>query len=81
MRLSRVCSPVKTSARRRRAKHRLDSEVQLAVVDRTPEPSHRRDANAWGILHLYDLEGNEIWQRRQEQGRVGDCHPAGQLVR
>ena len=69
---------------------RLDSEVQLAVVDRTPEPSHRRDANAWGILYLYDLQGKEIWQRRQEQGAwaiatlpvnwFGDTRPQGIFV-
>jgi hypothetical protein len=47
---------------------RPDSELQLAVVDRTPEPTHRRDANAWGILYLYDLAGREIWRRPQEKG-------------
>jgi hypothetical protein len=45
-----------------------DSEVQLAVVDRTPVPTHRRDANAWGILYLYDLQGKELWHRQQEPG-------------
>ena len=47
---------------------RTDSEMQFAVVDRTPFPSHRRDANAWAILYLYDLKGKEIWHRRQEKG-------------
>lgn len=50
------------------ARFRQDSEVQLAVVDRTPVPNHRRDRNAWGILYLYDLEGREIWRRQQETG-------------
>lgn len=47
---------------------RTDSEMQFAVVDRTPIPTHRRDANAWAILYLYDLEGKEIWRRQQEKG-------------
>jgi hypothetical protein len=47
---------------------RQDSAVQWAVVDRTPEPSHRRDENAWAILYLYDLDGREIWKRPQEKG-------------
>ena len=47
---------------------RTDSEMQLAVVDRTPIPSHRRDSNAWAILYLYDLDGREIWRRQQEKG-------------
>jgi len=47
---------------------RADSELQLAVVDRTPEPTHRRDANAWAILYLYDLDGKEIWRRKQQKG-------------
>ncbi len=46
---------------------RADSPLQLAIMDRTPVP-HHRDANAWGILYLYDLDGHEIWQRKQEQG-------------
>ncbi len=46
---------------------RTDSPVQLAVVDRTPIP-HHRDANAWGILYMYDLDGKEIWSRQQEKG-------------
>jgi len=41
--------------------------LQVAVVDRTPIP-HHRDANAWGILYLYDLDGKEIWKRQQEKG-------------
>lgn len=45
-----------------------DSAVQLVVVDRTPVPTHRRDASAWAILYLYDLEGKELWRRQQEQG-------------
>jgi hypothetical protein len=47
---------------------RTDSELQFAVVDRTPVPTHRRDANAWAILYLYDLDGREIWHRQQEKG-------------
>lgn len=47
---------------------RNESPLQFAVVDRTPEPSHRRDANAWAILYLYDLEGKELWRRPQEKG-------------
>jgi hypothetical protein len=47
---------------------RADSEMQLAVVDRTPVPTHRRDGNAWAILYLYDLNGKEIWRRQQEKG-------------
>ena len=47
---------------------RTDSEMQFAVVDRTPIPTHRRDSNAWAILYLYDLDGREIWRRRQEKG-------------
>jgi rhamnogalacturonan endolyase len=45
-----------------------DSPLQFAVVDRTPVPTHRRDANAWAILYLYDLEGKELWRRQQEAG-------------
>jgi len=47
---------------------RADSPLQLAVVDRTPEPTHRRDENAWANLYLYDLEGREIWKRQQPRG-------------
>jgi len=47
---------------------RADSEVQFAVVDRTSVPTHRRDANAWAILYLYDLQGKELWHRQQEPG-------------
>jgi hypothetical protein len=47
---------------------RTDSEMQFAVVDRTPVPTHRRDSNAWAILYLYDLDGKEIWRRQQEKG-------------
>jgi outer membrane protein assembly factor BamB len=47
---------------------RTDSELQYAVVDRTPVSSHRRDENAWGILYLYDPDGKEIWRRQQEKG-------------
>ena len=47
---------------------RTDSEIQFAVVDRTPVPSHRRDQDAWAILYLYDLQGKEIWRRQQEKG-------------
>ncbi|MFH1919764.1 MAG: hypothetical protein ABIP48_07775, partial [Planctomycetota bacterium] len=47
---------------------RTDSEMQFAVVDRTPVPTHRRDQNAWAILYLYDLDGKEIWRRQQEKG-------------
>lgn len=46
---------------------RGDSPLQLAIMDRTPVP-HRRDANAWGILYLYDLDGREFWRRKQEKG-------------
>jgi hypothetical protein len=38
------------------------------VVDRTPVPTHRRDANAWAVLYLYDLEGRELWRRQMAQG-------------
>jgi len=47
---------------------RNDSELQFAVVDRTPVPTHRRDSSAWAILYLYDLNGKEIWRRQQEKG-------------
>ena len=47
---------------------RMDSPMQFAVVDRTPEPDHRRDANAWAILYLYDLEGKVLWQHKQDKG-------------
>jgi len=47
---------------------RTDSAIQLAVVDRTPVPTHRRDANAWAILYLYDMDGREIWHRRMDKG-------------
>ena len=47
---------------------RTDSEMQFAVVDRTPIPTHRRDGNAWAVLYLYDLDGREIWRRQQEKG-------------
>jgi len=47
---------------------RSDSPLQLAVVDRTPVPTHRRDKNAWAILYLYGLDGKMIWKRKQEKG-------------
>ena len=47
---------------------RTDSELQFAVVDRTPDPNHRRNQDAWAILYLYDLDGKEIWRRQQEKG-------------
>ncbi|MCC6681010.1 MAG: hypothetical protein IT445_08925 [Phycisphaeraceae bacterium] len=46
---------------------RLDSALQLAAVDRRPVPG-RRNASAWSMLYLYDLEGREIWRRQQEPG-------------
>lgn len=33
---------------------RNDSELQFAVVDRTPVPTHRRDSSAWAILYLFN---------------------------
>jgi hypothetical protein len=45
--------------------------LQVMVVDRTPVPTHRRDANAWAILYLYDLEGRELWRRQMEKGEWG----------
>lgn len=47
---------------------REDSEMQFAVVDRTPIPGQRRNQEAWSILYLYDMNGNEIWRRQQEKG-------------
>jgi hypothetical protein len=47
---------------------RTDSPLQFMVVDRTPVPTHRRDANAWAVLYLYDLEGRELWRRQMAQG-------------
>ncbi len=47
---------------------RTDSELQFAVVDRTPVPAHRRDSNAWAVLYLYDINGQEMWRRQQEVG-------------
>jgi hypothetical protein len=47
---------------------RTDSPVQVMAVDRTPRPEHRRDANAWAILYLYDLEGREIWHQTMDKG-------------
>jgi hypothetical protein len=47
---------------------RTDSPLQVMAVDRTPVPTHRRDANAWAILYLYDLEGRELWHRQMEKG-------------
>ena len=47
---------------------RTDSPLQFMVVDRTPVPTHRRDANAWAILYLYDLDGRELWRRQMEKG-------------
>jgi len=47
---------------------RDDSPLQFMVVDRTPVPTHRRDANAWAILYLYDLEGRELWRRQMAKG-------------
>lgn len=49
-------------------KFRAESPLDLVVIDRTPEPSHRRDENAWAILYLYDLDGKEIWRHQQEKG-------------
>ncbi len=47
---------------------RTESEVQFVVVDRTPVPTHQRDRNAWAILYLYDLQGQEIWRQPQTPG-------------
>jgi hypothetical protein len=47
---------------------RTDSPLQFMVVDRTPVPTHRRDANAWAILYLYDLGGREVWRRQMAKG-------------
>ena len=48
---------------------RTDSPLQFMVVDRTPVATHRRDANAWAILYLYDLDGRELWQRQMQPGQ------------
>ena len=50
------------------ARFRTSSPHDFIVVDRTPEPTHRRDENAWAILYLYDLDGNEIWRCQQPKG-------------
>jgi hypothetical protein len=47
---------------------RSDSPLQFIVVDRTPVPTHRRDANAWAVLYLYDLDGRELWRRQMAKG-------------
>jgi hypothetical protein len=47
---------------------RSDSPLQVMAVDRTPVPTHRRDANAWAILYLFDLDGRELWRRQMEKG-------------
>ena len=47
---------------------RTDSPLQFMVVDRTPVPAHRRDANAWAILLLYDLDGRELWRCQMQPG-------------
>ncbi|MBM4089122.1 MAG: hypothetical protein FJ276_06800 [Planctomycetes bacterium] len=47
---------------------RADSPLQFMVVDRTPVATHRRDANAWALLLLYDLDGRELWRRQMQSG-------------
>lgn len=47
---------------------RAEAPLDVVVVDRTPVPTHRRDENAWAILYLYDMDGNEIWRYQQEPG-------------
>lgn len=47
---------------------RKDSPMQFMVVDRTPVPTQRRDANAYSILYLYDLDGRELWRRQMAKG-------------
>lgn len=47
---------------------RSDSPLQFMVVDRTPVSTHRRDGNAWAILYLYDLGGQELWHRQMDKG-------------
>ena len=42
--------------------------MQFMVVDRTPVSTHRRDANAFAILLLYDLNGVELWRRQMDKG-------------
>lgn len=49
-------------------KFRKESPLDFVVVDRTPLPDHKRDENAFAILYLYDLDGNEIWKRQQPAG-------------
>lgn len=47
---------------------RPESPLQFMVVDRTPVATHRRDANAWASLFLYDLDGRELWRRQMQSG-------------
>ena len=47
---------------------RADSPLQFMVVDRTPVPTQRRDASAWAVLYLYDLDGRELWRRQMAKG-------------
>lgn len=48
---------------------RTNSPLQFMVADRTPVPNHRRDANAYAILYLYDLDGSEVWRRQMDKGQ------------
>lgn len=47
---------------------RPDSQLQVAIIDRTPIRGARRDMEAFADLYLFDLDGRELWKERQEKG-------------
>ncbi len=49
-------------------KFRREAPFDFVVVDRRPTPDQQRDEKAWANLHLYDVEGKEIWKRQQPAG-------------
>ncbi|MBI4027409.1 MAG: hypothetical protein HY360_20660 [Verrucomicrobia bacterium] len=49
---------------------RFDSELQIAVINRG---QMRGRARAPGALHLFDLNGREIWRREQGPGSWAAC--------
>lgn len=48
---------------------RRDSELQVAIIDRTPSPQARRDREtAIADFYLFDIQGKQLWKQSQAPG-------------
>lgn len=48
---------------------RRDSEIQLAIIDRTPTPDARKKREtAVADFYLFDLNGKQLWKQPQQPG-------------